>query len=150
MKPNPTVRQFHIRRSLLIFDAPALPLPWKSLYLRGIRARYSRRVCLSAVEESPRAPRLFQAGADFERSAIFISSSVQTRETAAEKQQDLCLCHTKEEQHRQTTFTIIILRLKNLNLSLFVSNLHNFFFTETKNMTASAPIHYQRTFLRRV
>lgn len=61
------------------------------------RESYCRPGCfpldLSPVEESlTRAEGLFQAGQDFERSAIFISSSVRKRQTGEEENNNLMYC----------------------------------------------------------
>ncbi len=137
MKPNKTVCQFHIRRSLLIFDAPAflsILLPWKYLYLQGIHMSDCRQGCLSA-ELSPVKECLFQAGVRFRNIRHFhLVISSDARHSGRKTAGFVVLSHKGGAEERQTTFTITILRLQNINLSLFVSNPHNFFFTETERV----------------
>lgn len=122
----------------MIFDAPAflsILLPWKYLYLQGIHMSYCRRGCL--LLNGVLLKRVFQAGVRFRNIRHFhlvISSD-------AEKQQDLLFCHTKEEQKRQTTFTITILRLQNINLSVFVSNPHFSSLKQTGFIRMTASVH---------
>lgn len=88
-----------------------------------------------------RAACLFQAGLDFERSAIFISSSVRTRETGEEKTTTTWFNVLSELEHKRG-MKFIVLRIKTINMSLFDSNPHNSSFTGGKKemfirMTAS-------------
>lgn len=83
-----------------------------------------------------RAACLFQAGLDFERSAIFISSSVRTRETGEEKTTTTWFNVLSELEHKRG-MKFIVLRIKTINMSLFDSNPHNSSFTGGKKRCLS-------------